>query len=83
MSGDRDETRTEEVIPIVEERLRVERRETVNEIVRVKTVVHEQQQIVEAIKAGVSAYVVKPFNADQLREKLEAVHQKMLAQAAA
>ena len=47
MSGDRDETRTEEVIPIVEERLRVERRETVNEIVRVKTVVHEQQQIVD------------------------------------
>lgn len=47
MSEDREKTRSEKVIPIVEERLRVERRETVNEIVRVKTVVHEQQHIVD------------------------------------
>ena len=37
----------------------------------------EQHQIVEAVKAGVSNYVIKPFNADSLKEKLEAVHKKM------
>ena len=39
----------------------------------------EQHQIVEAIKAGVSNYVVKPFTGDSLKEKLEAVHKKMIA----
>jgi two-component system chemotaxis response regulator CheY len=38
----------------------------------------EQHQIVEAIKAGVSNYVIKPFTAEGLREKLEAVHKKMI-----
>jgi len=38
----------------------------------------EQHQIVEAVKAGVSGYVVKPFSADTLRTQLEAAHQKFL-----
>lgn len=42
----------------------------------------EQHQILEALKAGVSNYVVKPFTADILREKLEAVHKKIVAAAA-
>jgi two-component system chemotaxis response regulator CheY len=36
----------------------------------------EQHQVVEAIKAGVDNYVVKPFGKEQLIEKLEAVHKK-------
>lgn len=39
----------------------------------------EQVQVVEAVKSGVSNYIVKPFIADQLRDKLEAVHKKMTA----
>ena len=39
----------------------------------------EKSQVMEAIKLGVSNYVVKPFNADQLREKLETVHAKLAA----
>lgn len=39
----------------------------------------EKDQILEAIKSGVSGYVVKPFTPDTLREKLEAVHSKMAA----
>lgn len=41
----------------------------------------EQHQIMEAVKAGVSNYVVKPFTADTLKEKLEAVHKKLSASA--
>lgn len=37
----------------------------------------EQHQILEAIKAGVSSYIVKPFAGPALKEKLEAVHKKM------
>lgn len=37
----------------------------------------EQHQIIEAIKAGVSAYVVKPFTSDSLKAKLEEVHKKL------
>jgi len=37
----------------------------------------EQHQIVEAVKAGVSNYVIKPFTSDILKEKLEAVHKKI------
>lgn len=33
----------------------------------------EQKQILEAAKAGVSDYVVKPFNSETLRQKLEKV----------
>jgi two-component system chemotaxis response regulator CheY len=37
----------------------------------------EAHQIKEAIVAGVSNYVVKPFTAEGLKEKIEAVHKKM------
>lgn len=36
----------------------------------------EQEQILEAAKAGVSDYIVKPFNAATLKAKLEKVYQK-------
>jgi two-component system chemotaxis response regulator CheY len=36
----------------------------------------EQSQIMEAIKAKVSNYLVKPFTSDALKEKLELVYQK-------
>lgn len=36
----------------------------------------EQKQILEAAKAGVSDYIVKPFNAATLKAKLEKVYQK-------
>lgn len=39
----------------------------------------EQHQIMEAVKSGVSNYVIKPFTADILKEKLEAVHKKITA----
>ena len=37
----------------------------------------EKTQIVEAIKAGVSNYVVKPFTTDTLKEKITAVYNKL------
>ncbi len=37
----------------------------------------EESQIVEAAKAGVSQYLVKPFTTDSLREKIETVHRKL------
>ena len=37
----------------------------------------EQQNIVDAAKAGVSEYVVKPFSAQRIKEKLEKVFQKL------
>jgi two-component system chemotaxis response regulator CheY len=37
----------------------------------------EQHQVVEAVKAGVSNYVIKPFTADILKGKLEAVYKKV------
>ncbi len=39
----------------------------------------ENSQVIDAIKAGVSNYIIKPFTADTLKEKLEAVHKKILA----
>ena len=33
----------------------------------------QKQNVIEAAKAGVSNYIVKPFTADQLQSKLEAV----------
>jgi len=36
----------------------------------------EKDQIIEAAKSGVSEYVVKPFNAATLKEKLTRVYQK-------
>ena len=43
----------------------------------------EQKQVVEAVKAGVTNYVVKPFSADTLKEKLEAAYKKVTAAGAA
>lgn len=37
----------------------------------------EKHQIVEAVKAGVSNYVIKPFSPEGLREKLEQAHKKL------
>ncbi len=39
----------------------------------------EQHQVVEALKAGVDQYIVKPFSPDDLKSKLEAVHKKYAA----
>lgn len=36
----------------------------------------EKHQIMGALQAGVTNYVVKPFTAELLREKLEAAHKK-------
>lgn len=36
----------------------------------------DKDQVVEAIQAGVSNYLVKPFSGDSLREKLQAAYQK-------
>ncbi len=36
----------------------------------------EQQQVIEAVKAGVDQYVVKPFTKDDLKTKLESVYKK-------
>ncbi len=36
----------------------------------------EKEQIIEAAKAGVSEYVIKPFNAATLKEKLTRVYNK-------
>ena len=41
----------------------------------------EQQQILTAVKAGVSDYVIKPFNAVTLKQKLESVWNKYNRQA--
>lgn len=43
----------------------------------------EQHQIAEAVKAGVSNYVVKPFSGDVLKQRLEAVHKKIMGAGAA
>lgn len=40
----------------------------------------EQTQIVDAAKAGVSEYVIKPFNAVTLKTKIERVYQKVASQ---
>jgi len=37
----------------------------------------EKTQIVEAVKAGVTNYIIKPFNTEALKEKLEAAHKKV------
>jgi two-component system chemotaxis response regulator CheY len=39
----------------------------------------EQGQIAEAIKAGVSQYIVKPFSKDSIQAKLLAMYQKASA----
>ncbi|MGZ3690636.1 MAG: response regulator [Pseudobdellovibrio sp.] len=40
----------------------------------------EQAQIIEAVKAGVSEYVVKPFSAQILKSKIEKVYQKNIVE---
>lgn len=37
----------------------------------------EQSQILEAAKAGVSQYLMKPFTKESLQEKIEIVHKKI------
>jgi len=36
----------------------------------------QKENVIEAAKAGVSNYIIKPFTADQLQSKLEAVFSK-------
>lgn len=37
----------------------------------------EEHQVLEAVKAGVSNYIIKPFAEEMLKEKLEAIHKKL------
>jgi two-component system chemotaxis response regulator CheY len=37
----------------------------------------EESQILEAARAGVSQYLVKPFTTDLLRDRIESVHKKL------
>lgn len=41
----------------------------------------EKHQIVEAVQAGVSSYIVKPFTGDTLKQRLEEIHKKLLGAA--
>jgi two-component system chemotaxis response regulator CheY len=41
----------------------------------------DKAQIVEALKAGVSNYVIKPFTTDILRQKIEEAHKRLLSAA--
>lgn len=43
----------------------------------------EQHQILEAVKAGVSDYVIKPFSPQMIKEKIEKVRAKMALKKAA
>jgi two-component system chemotaxis response regulator CheY len=43
----------------------------------------EQSQVAQAIKLGVSNYMIKPFTSEGLRDKLEAIHKKLKSSAAA
>ena len=37
----------------------------------------EKQKVIEAIKAGVNNYIVKPFTAETLKEKLDKIFEKL------
>ena len=37
----------------------------------------QKENVIEAAKAGVSNYIIKPFTPDQLQQKLEAIFAKM------
>jgi two-component system, chemotaxis family, chemotaxis protein CheY len=39
----------------------------------------EKEKVIEAIKAGVNNYVVKPFTAEVLKDKLDKIFEKMKA----
>lgn len=43
----------------------------------------EGHQVAEAVKSGVSNYVLKPFTPETLKEKLEATHKRLSAPKAA
>lgn len=43
------------------------------------TAENEKEQVMKAMQSGVSHYVVKPFTAETLKEKLEAVYNKVKA----
>lgn len=47
------------------------------------TAENEQKQVMEAVKSGVSNYVVKPFTMTGFKEKLEAAYKKHFAAKAA
>jgi len=40
----------------------------------------EQHQVKEAVMAGVTNYMIKPFTPEGMKEKLEATHKKLSAQ---
>lgn len=40
----------------------------------------EKDKVIEAIKAGVSNYIVKPFTAEVLREKMDRIMEKLKKQ---
>ncbi len=42
----------------------------------------EKSQVLEAVQAGVSSYIMKPFTGEILKQKIEAVHKNILAAAA-
>ncbi|MEO5357080.1 MAG: chemotaxis response regulator CheY [Nitrospirae bacterium YQR-1] len=37
----------------------------------------EKEQVIEAVKAGVNNYVIKPFTSDVLKEKLDKIFEKL------
>lgn len=37
----------------------------------------EKEKVLEAIKAGVSNYIIKPFTAELLKEKIEKIYEKL------
>lgn len=37
----------------------------------------EKEKVVEAIKAGVSSYIVKPFTAEVMKEKMDRIFEKL------
>lgn len=43
------------------------------------TAEQKKEQIIEAAKAGVNGYIVKPFTADTLKEKLEKIFERIEA----
>ncbi|MFZ9596570.1 MAG: response regulator [Bdellovibrionia bacterium] len=43
----------------------------------------EQSQVAQAIKLGVSNYMIKPFTSEGLKDKLEAIHKKIQSAKAA
>jgi len=40
----------------------------------------EKEKVIAAIQAGVNNYIVKPFTAEVLKEKMEKIYEKLQAQ---